>query len=93
MPVKYIPPAQTKVTKCKCKHMFVHKVRCSRPPNSKQGLFSTFIEFAIIKSLQFPVFTVCLAERGRDGDWETLDRGNSINCAFYENGFSLFLLA
>lgn len=45
----------------------------------------TFIEFAIIISLQFPVFCVCPTERGRDGDWETLDRGNSINCAFYEN--------
>ncbi len=49
---------------------------------ANRASFSTFIEFAIIKSLQFPVLCVCLTERGRDGDWETLDRGNSINCGF-----------
>lgn len=60
---------------------------------NKITLLSTFIEFAIIKSLQFPVLCVRLTESGRDGDWETLDRGNSINCDFYENAFGLCALA
>lgn len=67
------------VKKCSAYALLLHNPHLA----ADRASLSAFIEFAIIKSLQFPVFCVCLVERGRDGTGETLDRGHSINCSFF----------